>query len=53
MEILTAVVAPSARSIYASTGDVVMIAVALLGLVTWWRARHRLVVSAPAIDEEE
>jgi apolipoprotein N-acyltransferase len=53
METLTAVVAPSARSIYARTGDVVMIAVALLGLVTWWRARHRLVVSAPAIDEEE
>jgi len=40
-------------SIYAATGDIVMIAAALIGLVTWWRARRPLVVSAPAIDEEE
>ena len=41
------------RTVYARTRDVVMIAVALLGLLTWWRARRPLVVSAPAIDEEE
>jgi apolipoprotein N-acyltransferase len=40
-------------TIYARTGDIVMIVVALLGLVTWWRARRPLVVSAPVIDEEE
>ena len=38
---------------YARTGDVLMIAAALVGLFTWWRARRPLVVSAPAIDEEE
>ncbi|HEU5113997.1 MAG TPA: nitrilase-related carbon-nitrogen hydrolase, partial [Acidimicrobiia bacterium] len=53
MEILIGAVAPSARSIYANTGDVVMIVAALIGLGTWWRARHPLVVSAPVIDEEE
>ena len=40
-------------SLYARTGDVVMIAAALIGLVTWWRTRRPLVVSAHAIDEEE
>jgi len=40
-------------SLYARTGDVVMIAAALVGLFTWWRVRRPLVVSAPAIDEEE
>ncbi|HJQ91445.1 MAG TPA: apolipoprotein N-acyltransferase [Acidimicrobiia bacterium] len=40
-------------SLYARTSDVLMIAAALIGLLTWWRARRPLVVSAPAIDEEE
>ncbi len=40
-------------SLYARTGDVVMIGAALIGLVTWWRARRPLVVSSPEIDEEE
>jgi apolipoprotein N-acyltransferase len=53
METLTGLVVPSSRSIYATTGDVVMILAAVLGLVTWWRIRGSLVVSAPAIDEEE
>jgi hypothetical protein len=30
-----------------------MIAAALIGLLTWWRVRRPLVVSAPAIDQEE
>jgi apolipoprotein N-acyltransferase len=42
-----------AASIYARTGDVVMVLAALIGLLTWWRSRGPLVVSAPAIDEEE
>jgi apolipoprotein N-acyltransferase len=52
-EIVTATLYPHARSLYARTGDVLMIAAALVGLLTWWRARRPLVVSAPAIDEEE
>lgn len=53
MENLSGMVAPSSRSIYTTTGDIVMIAVASLGLITWWRNRAPLVVSAPASDEEE
>jgi apolipoprotein N-acyltransferase len=53
METLTGVVVPSAPSVYAATGDVVMIATALTGLFTWWRTRDPLVVSATDIDEEE
>lgn len=53
MEILSADLHPHARSIYASIGDIVMIAAATIGLFTWWRARRPLVVSAPASDEEE
>ena len=53
MENLTGIIRPFGRSIYARTGDVVMIAAALIGLLTWWRTRRPLVVSAPAIDEEE
>ena len=52
-EIIYGAVAGRTPSIYARTGDVVMIAAALVGLLTWWRARRPLVVSAPAIDEEE
>jgi apolipoprotein N-acyltransferase len=53
MEILNATVPPFARSIYARTGDVLMIASALIGLVTWWRARKPLVVSKDGTTEEE
>ena len=52
-EIIYGVVSGRTPSIYARTGDVLMIAAALIGMVTWWRARRPLVVSAPAIDEEE
>jgi apolipoprotein N-acyltransferase len=52
METLTGLVLPSSQSIYAKTGDLVMILAAVAGLVTWWRARGPLVVSAPATDEE-
>jgi apolipoprotein N-acyltransferase len=53
-EILYGVVAgrPEA-SIYATTGDLLMNVLALIGLVTWWQARKPLVVSALEIDEEE
>jgi hypothetical protein len=53
METMTGLVVPSSQSIYTTTGDVLMIAAALAGLVTWWRTRGALVVSAPANDEEE
>jgi apolipoprotein N-acyltransferase len=53
METMTGLVVPSSPSIYTTTGDLVMIATALAGLVTWWRTRGALVVSAPANDEEE
>jgi hypothetical protein len=53
METLTGLVVPSSPSIYATTGDVVMIFAALTSLVTWWRIRGPLVASAPAHDEEE
>jgi apolipoprotein N-acyltransferase len=52
METLTGLVVPSGKSIYATTGDVVMILAAVLGVVTWWRYRGPLVVSAFATDEE-
>jgi apolipoprotein N-acyltransferase len=53
METVTGLVVPSTPSIYATTGDVVMVVAAVTGLVTWWRIRGPLVVSAPANDEEE
>jgi apolipoprotein N-acyltransferase len=53
-EILYGIVAGRPRaSIYATTGDLLMNALALIGLVTWWLARKPLVVSALEIDEEE
>jgi apolipoprotein N-acyltransferase len=52
-EVLSGVIAGRTPSLYARTGDVVMIAAALIGLLTWWRTRRPLVVSAHAIDEEE
>jgi apolipoprotein N-acyltransferase len=53
-EILYGEVAGRAQaSIYATTGDLLMNVTALIGLVTWWRARKPLVVSALEIDEEE
>ncbi len=53
MEILTATLPPFARSIYARTGDILMIAAALVGLGTWWRVRKPLVVSNNGTTEEE
>jgi hypothetical protein len=53
MEMLTGLVSPSARSIYETTGDVVMMLAAVVGILTWWRIRRPLLVSTPASDEEE
>lgn len=53
MEIVSASVYPHARSIYATTGDALMVAVALVGVATWWRAARPLVASASETDEEE
>jgi apolipoprotein N-acyltransferase len=39
-------------SLYARTGDVLMIAAAAVGLVTWWRVRKPLVASADPEEEE-
>ncbi len=39
-------------SIYARSGDIVMIAAALVGIATWWRVRKPLVVSADPEEEE-
>ena len=47
------VAAGSTASIYARIGDVLMIAAALVGLITWWRARKPLVVSDDRTLEEE
>ena len=43
---------PRTRSVYATTGDVVMIAAGVIGLLIWWRARTLVVSPAPS-DEEE
>jgi len=40
-------------SVYARTGDVLMIGIAALGLATWWRARRPLVGSLDRSHEEE
>ncbi len=53
MEMLTGVVYPVSRSIYAEAGDVLMILAALVGLFVWWRSRGPLVASVPQIDVEE
>jgi apolipoprotein N-acyltransferase len=53
MENLNGIAYPFARSIYTTTGDLVMILAAVLGLIAWWRSRGPLVVSVPANDEEE
>jgi apolipoprotein N-acyltransferase len=53
IEIVTAVLHPNARSIYAVTGDLVMLLAAVVGLATWWRSRQPLVASGVAKDEEE
>ena len=39
-------------SVYARTGDVLMIAAAMVGVITWWRVRKPLVVSADPEEEE-
>ncbi|MEX0863585.1 MAG: apolipoprotein N-acyltransferase [Acidimicrobiia bacterium] len=43
---------PRTRSAYAVTGDVVMTAAGVIGLLIWWRARALVVSPAPP-DEEE
>ena len=43
---------PQSPSIYARTGDVLMIAAAVVGLIAWWRARKPLVASAAPEEEE-
>jgi apolipoprotein N-acyltransferase len=43
---------PRPPSIYARTGDVLMIAFAAVGLITWWQARRPLVASADPEEEE-
>ena len=40
-------------SIYARTGDVLMIAAAVIGLFAWWRVKRPLVSSDAGTDEEE
>lgn len=40
-------------SVYSRTGDLVMIGLALVGVVTWWRARRLLVGSHDLSHEEE
>jgi apolipoprotein N-acyltransferase len=52
-EILYGEVVARPPSFYARTGDVLMIAAAVIGLITWWRVRKPLVASAPANEEEE
>ncbi|MEX2252213.1 MAG: apolipoprotein N-acyltransferase [Acidimicrobiia bacterium] len=42
-----------ASSIYARTGDILMIAAAVIGLIFWWRARRPLVGSSDRTLEEE
>ncbi len=39
-------------SIYARSGDILMIAAAVVGVVTWWLARRPLLVSADPEEEE-
>ena len=51
-EVLYGTVAARTPSIYARVGDIVMIAAALVGIVTWWRVRKPLVVSADPEEEE-
>jgi apolipoprotein N-acyltransferase len=48
-----AVAGRTSASLYATVGDVLMVGAALVGVITWWRARRPLVVSAPETDEEE
>ena len=38
---------------YAATGDLLMYSLALVGVITWWRAARPLVASDPETDEEE
>jgi apolipoprotein N-acyltransferase len=40
------------RSVYARTGDVLMILAALIGFATWWLNRAPVVVSSPDLEEE-
>lgn len=53
METVAATMYPHTRSIYARTGDVLMIVAAVIGVFTWWRVRRPLVSSDAGTDEEE
>lgn len=52
-EIVYGGITSGSPSVYSRAGDVLMIAAALVGLATWWRARRPLVGSAVESDEEE
>jgi apolipoprotein N-acyltransferase len=43
----------TSTTVYSTVGDVLMGVAALTGVITWWRARRRLVASAPGTDEED
>jgi apolipoprotein N-acyltransferase len=43
----------TSTTVYSTVGDVLMGVAALTGVITWWRARRRLVASAPETDEED
>jgi apolipoprotein N-acyltransferase len=51
--LLGSIVVGRTASVYSRTGDVVMIGLALVGVVTWWRARRLLVGSHDLSHEEE
>jgi apolipoprotein N-acyltransferase len=51
-EVLYGEVSSRPPSLYARSGDIVMIAAAAIGVVTWWFARHPLVASADREEEE-
>lgn len=50
--ILRSQVVPRTPSIYASTGDVLMVGFALFGLSTWWRTRRLVSSDSPSREEE-
>ncbi|MEX2652416.1 MAG: apolipoprotein N-acyltransferase [Acidimicrobiia bacterium] len=52
-EIVYGEVLPRSPSVYAQTGDVLMILAAIAGLVTWWRTRQPLVAFGNRTLEEE
>jgi apolipoprotein N-acyltransferase len=51
-EVVYGGIVPREPSLYARSGDVLMIAAAVIGIVVWWFARRPLVVSADPEEEE-